>query len=86
MTRTLDIATLRAAIVAHPWRSLGLAVVAGGWLARVEPRSRAGRVAASVLGAVAATVLEDVAKRRLVAHAKSWIDERLPRYPPVPPS
>jgi hypothetical protein len=86
MTRKLEIATLRAAIIEYPWRSLALAAIAGGWLARAEPRSRAGRVAASVLAAVVARMLEDVAKRGLIAYAKSWVDERVPHYPPVPPS
>jgi len=77
MNAEIDMPALRAAISGHPWRSLALAFVAGGWLASVKPRGPIARATASVLGALALAALREVSTRALAVHAKSWIDERV---------
>jgi hypothetical protein len=77
MNMKIDAPALRAAISEHPWSSLALAFVIGGWFADVRPRGRMARTAASVLGTVALAVLRGAATRHLAVHAKSWIDQRV---------
>jgi hypothetical protein len=77
MNVKINAPTLRAAISEHPWSSLALAFVVGGWLADIEPRGRMSRAAASVLGTLALAALREAATRQVLVHAKSWIDQRV---------
>jgi hypothetical protein len=71
----VDPIALRAALVAHPWRSMALAVVAGGWLAALDPRSLPRRLLAKTLAELAiaaarASVLDRLGTKRPVT--SSW--------------
>ena len=61
-----DLPTIRAAISADPWSSVGIAFATGACLALVEPRGRLARAIASTVGAVALAALREAAWRHLV--------------------
>ncbi len=64
---------LRAAVAAHPLRTVALAFAVGAGLALAE-RSR-GPLGRALVAAVSGAVLS-IAREQLAARARSWIDER----------
>lgn len=66
----MQLATLRAAIIAHPLRAVGTAVLAGACIALLDARRPAGKP--TLLGVLVAALLRDVAR----GEARSWLDAR----------
>ena len=74
MTPAFDVASIEAAIVAHPWRGIGLAFAAGVGLALLEPRGRVARAAGSAIGTLVLAAIRELARERVVTHAKTWAE------------
>jgi hypothetical protein len=85
--RRLDAALHRlapdAAVAAHPWLAVGIAVVAGAGLALVPSRSQERRVdrtlghtALALVGAVAARLVREYALAGVAGVARQWWGDR----------
>ena len=71
---------LRAKIAADPWRSLGLAALAGLWLGYAPPRftrtrSKVAEIMLAAIGAVTLRMIREAAFRHVATVAKAWWDE-----------
>jgi len=71
---TFDPFGLRAAITAHPWRTLVVTFAAGTAFGLIEPRRRFARMVAGTLASAALVVVREAVVRGLATHARSWID------------
>ena len=70
----MQIATLRAAIIDHPWRAIAIAIVAGASAALADSQRPAKRPSLAVT--LAAAMIRGLAK----GEAVSWIDARTRPY------
>ena len=70
----MQVATLRAAIIDHPWRAVAVALVAGASAALADAQRPAKRT--SLLVTLAAAMIRGLAK----GEAVSWIDARTRPY------
>lgn len=75
----MQLATLRATIIDHPWRAVAIALVAGASAGLADSQRSAKRP--SLLVTLAAAMIRGLAK----GEAVSWIDARTRPYAVEPP-
>ena len=68
----MTLAALEANVTAHPWRTLGGAMLLGAWAgyeAPLVPRNRLARAVFAMIGSMTIRVMREVALRELLGRA-----------------